>query len=90
MLQHAGCVLCCKWDVHSLVSAFQAREPCTPDAFMCAPTQGRLGVQAEQFSYCQPWMLAWGYRKQNLIAELVSYNADIMCLQVAAMLSHQA
>ena len=39
-------------------------------------------VQAEQFSYCQPWMLAWGYRKQNLIAELVSYNADIMCLQV--------
>ena len=65
-----------------LVSAFQAREPCTPDAFMCAPTQGRLGVQAEQFSYCQPWMLAWGYRKQNLVAELVSYNADIMCLQV--------
>jgi len=39
-------------------------------------------AQAEQFSYCQPWMLAWGYRKQNLIAELVSYNADIMCLQV--------
>ena len=39
-------------------------------------------MQAEQFSYCQPWMLAWGYRKQNLIAELVSYNADIMCLQV--------
>ena len=39
-------------------------------------------VQAEQFSYCQPWMLAWGYRKQNLVAELVSYNADIMCLQV--------
>ena len=27
-------------------------------------------------------MLAWGYRKQNLVAELVSYNADIMCLQV--------
>ena len=45
-------------------------------------------MQAEQFSYCQPWMLAWGYRKQNLIAELVSYNADIMCLQVSC--SHPA
>ena len=43
---------------------------------------GWINAQAEQFSYCQPWMLAWGYRKQNLIAELVSYNADIMCLQV--------
>lgn len=38
--------------------------------------------QAEQFSYCQPWMLAWDYRKQNLLKELLNYNADIMCLQV--------
>lgn len=27
-------------------------------------------------------MLAWGYRKQNLLKELLNYNADIMCLQV--------
>lgn len=38
-------------------------------------------MQAEQFSYCQSWMLAWGYRKQNLLKELLNYNADIMCLQ---------
>lgn len=42
-----------------------------------------LAAQAEQFSYCQPWMLAWGYRKQNLLKELLNYNADIMCLQVS-------
>jgi hypothetical protein len=41
-------------------------------------------AQAEQFSYCQPWMLAWDYRKQNLLKELLNYNADIMCLQVPA------
>ena len=41
--------------------------------------------QAEQFSYCQPWMLAWDYRKQNLVKELLNYNADIMCLQVRLM-----
>ncbi|EIE19641.1 hypothetical protein COCSUDRAFT_54570 [Coccomyxa subellipsoidea C-169] len=40
-----------------------------------------LYATAEQFSYCQPWMLAWGYRKQNLLKELLNYNADIMCLQ---------
>lgn len=30
---------------------------------------------------CQPWLLGWGYRRQNLLSELVRYNADIMCLQ---------
>lgn len=44
--------------------------------------QWLVAEQAEQFSYCQPWMLAWGYRKQNLLKELLNYNADIMCLQV--------
>lgn len=39
-------------------------------------------VQAEQFNYCQPWMLAWPYRKQNLLKEILSYDADILCLQV--------
>ncbi|KAK9827722.1 hypothetical protein WJX81_005188 [Elliptochloris bilobata] len=40
-----------------------------------------LYATAEQFSYCQPWMLAWGYRKQNLLKELLAYHADILCLQ---------
>jgi CCR4-NOT transcription complex subunit 6 len=40
-----------------------------------------ISMQAEQFSYCQSWQLAWGYRKQNLLKELLNYNADIMCLQ---------
>lgn len=26
-------------------------------------------------------MMAWGYRKQNLLKELVAYQADILCLQ---------
>ena len=26
-------------------------------------------------------MLAWGYRKQNLLKELIAYQADILCLQ---------
>lgn len=43
--------------------------------------------QAEQFSYCQPWMLAWGYRKQNLLKELLAYRADILCLQARRLLS---
>ena len=38
-------------------------------------------MQAVQSSSCQPWMLAWGYRKQNLLKELLGYHADILCLQ---------
>ena len=38
-------------------------------------------LQAEQFTYCQPWVLSWQYRKQNLLKELLGYSADIVCLQ---------
>ena len=44
--------------------------------------------QAVQSSSCQAWMLAWGYRKQNLLKELLGYHADILCLQEVG--AHQA
>ena len=50
-------------------------------------TRVSAGGQAEQFSYCQPWMLAWGYRKQNLLKELLAYRADILCLQARCWLT---
>jgi len=31
--------------------------------------------------YCPPWALSWSYRRQNLLREMLSYNADILCLQ---------
>ena len=34
-------------------------------------------------SYCPAWALSWNYRRQNLLRELLSYNADILCLQEA-------
>ncbi len=30
---------------------------------------------------CQQWALSWQYRKQNLLKELLTYKADILCLQ---------
>ncbi len=32
-------------------------------------------------SYCPSWALSWNYRRQNLLRELLSYGADILCLQ---------
>ena len=32
---------------------------------------------------CQQWALAWQYRKQNLLKELLAYKADILCLQAS-------
>ena len=39
-------------------------------------------MQTTDMFSCQKWMLSWSYRRQNLLAELVAYNADILCLQV--------
>ncbi|KAJ6849542.1 carbon catabolite repressor protein 4-like protein 1-like [Iris pallida] len=36
---------------------------------------------SEQYSYCPSWALAWTYRRQNLLREIVGYRADILCLQ---------
>eukprot|EP00210_Caulerpa_lentillifera_P005163 g4935.t1 len=32
-------------------------------------------------SYCPDYAISWNYRRQNLVRELLSYGADIMCLQ---------
>ncbi|GMJ02279.1 hypothetical protein like AT3G58580 [Hibiscus trionum] len=38
-------------------------------------------ASSELFSYCPSWALAWPYRRQNLLREIVGYRADIVCLQ---------
>ncbi|KAM3736234.1 hypothetical protein ACB098_10G146800 [Castanea mollissima] len=31
--------------------------------------------------YCPKWALAWEYRQENLLEEIIKYDADILCLQ---------
>mmetsp|Transcript_8378 Transcript_8378/g.24020 ORF Transcript_8378/g.24020 Transcript_8378/m.24020 type:complete len:578 (-) Transcript_8378:263-1996(-) len=40
-----------------------------------------LYATPEAHGHCPSWALAWSYRKQNLLRELLSYKADILCLQ---------
>ena len=40
-----------------------------------------LYATPDAFGYVPPWALAWGYRRQNLVRELIAANADILCLQ---------
>jgi len=35
----------------------------------------------DAYPYCAPWALPWNFRRRNLLRELVSYRADLMCLQ---------
>lgn len=38
-------------------------------------------ASSELYGYCPSWALSWPYRRQNLLREIVSYGADILCLQ---------
>ena len=40
-----------------------------------------LYANKDMYTYCPTWALSWSYRRQRLIGELLSYDADIMCLQ---------
>eukprot|EP01071_Lankesteria_metandrocarpae_P002940 Lankesteria_metandrocarpae@DN2651_c0_g1_i1.p1 len=33
------------------------------------------------FGYCNPYVLAWPYRRERIIAEVTKSNADVVCLQ---------
>lgn len=43
-----------------------------------------LYASSEKFSYCPQWALSWPYRRQNIMNEISSYRADIVCLQEVA------
>ncbi|KAM1292622.1 hypothetical protein ACFX2I_019547 [Malus domestica] len=36
---------------------------------------------SNRHSYCLDWALSWEYRQQNLLYEIIAYDADILCLQ---------
>lgn len=35
----------------------------------------------EAYPFCDPFTLAWNYRKDRILVELLAYNPDIICLQ---------
>lgn len=37
---------------------------------------------ASAFSYCESYVLAWAYRRQRILKEILTYKPDIVCLQV--------
>lgn len=40
---------------------------------------------AQMYGYTPSWALAWDYRKECILQELVSYNAEFFCLQEVEM-----
>eukprot|EP00735_Rhodelphis_limneticus_P004153 TRINITY_DN15709_c0_g1::TRINITY_DN15709_c0_g1_i1::g.18809::m.18809 TRINITY_DN15709_c0_g1::TRINITY_DN15709_c0_g1_i1::g.18809 ORF type:complete len:631 (+),score=61.65,sp/Q8W0Z9/CCR4A_ARATH/35.49/1e-103,Exo_endo_phos/PF03372.18/1.5e-23,Exo_endo_phos_2/PF14529.1/0.0031 TRINITY_DN15709_c0_g1_i1:71-1963(+) len=44
-------------------------------------TLAELYTNPQIYPYCPSWALAWNYRKRNILREILSYHADIMCLQ---------
>ncbi|PRQ21418.1 putative poly(A)-specific ribonuclease [Rosa chinensis] len=42
---------------------------------------GNLYTDPYRYSYCPEWARSWEYRQQNLLNEIIEYDADILCLQ---------
>lgn len=40
-----------------------------------------LYTMKDAHSHCPKWALTWEYRRRNLLNEMLSYDADILCLQ---------
>ena len=35
----------------------------------------------DAYPYCAAWALPWNFRRRNILREILSYRADVMCLQ---------
>jgi CCR4-NOT transcription complex subunit 6 len=62
-------------------------EPQTPNlsdtlTVMCYNILSERYATAQTYSYTPTWALAWDYRKDLLLQEILTCNADIVCLQV--------
>ena len=56
----------------------------TLDSFtiMCYNTLCEKFATPQVYSYTPSWALAWSYRKDLLLQDILNYSADIVCLQV--------
>ncbi|KAJ3226660.1 Glucose-repressible alcohol dehydrogenase transcriptional effector [Chytriomyces hyalinus] len=54
-----------------------------PNSFtiLCYNTLCDKYATPQTYSYTPSWALAWDYRKELILSEIVNYNADIVCLQ---------
>jgi CCR4-NOT transcription complex subunit 6 len=37
----------------------------------------------QAYGYTPSWALTWDYRKELILQEILSYNADLICLQAS-------
>jgi CCR4-NOT transcription complex subunit 6 len=49
---------------------------------MCYNTLSEKYATPQAYAYTPSWALAWDYRKDLLLQDILNYNADIVCLQV--------
>jgi CCR4-NOT transcription complex subunit 6 len=48
---------------------------------VCFNVLAQIYATRQMYGYCPIWALAWDYRKNLLVREILAHNADIICLQ---------
>lgn len=62
----------------------QLEEETSQEVFtiMCYNTLCEKYATPQVYGYTPSWALAWSYRKDLLLQDILNYSADIVCLQV--------
>jgi hypothetical protein len=53
----------------------------SPFKVVCYNILAEIYATRQIYPYCPVWALAWNYRRNNILRELLSYDADLICLQ---------
>jgi CCR4-NOT transcription complex subunit 6 len=53
----------------------------SPFKVVCYNVLADIYANRQIYPYCPTWALAWNYRRNNILRELLSYNSDLLCLQ---------
>jgi len=54
---------------------------CFPLRLLSYNCLAEIYANSDLYSYCPDWALSWNYRRRNLLREILSLEADVVCLQ---------
>jgi len=72
------------WLTHVVPPAERVSRRAAHFTVYCLNVLTQKFATSDQYQYCPSWALAWDYRKNLILQDILQQSADIVCLQVGA------